>query len=226
MPPPIKTSASPPPHSDSESDSDEDAEKSEEEERRLEEQEALERKLRHLQSVMTADTLGLVRDGRPKTKGKEPRRGRDMMSPTSPSPLRQAYTRNFRRDPSSSDFNSNMSSPQGSVQGSIPSIPSPSESQVQSPVARHFTHTKSPSPPAVSVSQARGVPHMQYRPMAIATPHASDRSSTQGSAASSYSDIGGRWFQYAPYYLSLNYYNRVHESVSFGLGERYIVEHS
>ncbi|KAI5124844.1 hypothetical protein M0805_007278 [Coniferiporia weirii] len=166
------------------SESEDEAEKAEEEERRLEEQEALDKKLKHLQAIMTSDAIGLVHDVRPKVKGKEPQRGRDLMSPASPSPLRQTFQ---RRDPSSSDFNSATSS----LQGSIPSIPSPPpEPQSQLPRTRHLTQgKKSSSPPALSSSQARGQAHMQYRPMAVGMTQASDRSSTQGSSASSFSDI-------------------------------------
>ena len=188
VPPPIRTSASPPSISGSDSESDDEAARAEKEERRQEEQEALDKKLKRLQSTMTSNTLGLVRDARPKGKGKELQRGRDLRSPTSPSPLRrQTFPGPGRADLSSSDFNSNTSSPQGS----IPSIPSPSESQTQSPVARNFAHVKSSSPPAVSSNQARGHSHMPYRPVAVGMAHQSDKSSTHGSSASSFDDISG-----------------------------------
>ncbi|EJD01343.1 uncharacterized protein FOMMEDRAFT_169482 [Fomitiporia mediterranea MF3/22] len=181
-PPPIRTSTSSLPYPDSNSESEEEAEKAEEEERRLEEQEALDKKLKHLQSIMTSNTLGLVKEAQPKKKGKEVQRGRDVRSPTSPSPLRQTFAGSFRRDLSSSDLNSNTSSPQGS----IPSIPSPPpENEPRSPVARHFQHTKSSSPPAISRVQA----HVPYRPMTVGLTHTSDRSSTHGSSASSFTDI-------------------------------------
>lgn len=181
---PLKSTASSPDHSETESD--EEADKAEEEERRLEEQDALDKKLKHLQTVMTSDALGLVRDTRPKNKGKVIERGRDgLKSPTSPSPLRQIVQ---RRDVSSSDYNSSTSSPQGS----IPSIPSPSsESQPHSPLSRRHSHAnKSSSPPAVSGGHARGQSHLQYRPM-MGGAIASDRGSNQGSSASSFSDISG-----------------------------------
>ncbi|PAV21058.1 autophagy-related 29 [Pyrrhoderma noxium] len=181
LPPPILTS--PIENSDSDSESEEEAIKAEEEERRLEEQDALERKLKHLQDKMTSNTVGLVRDIRPKAVGQELQRGRDPRSPTSPSPLRQTYQ---QRDMSSSDFNSSTSSPQGS----IPSIPSPPpEPQAQFTVARHMHAQKSSSPPAVSPGQARGQAHIQYRPIPVGMVHTSDKSSTQGSTTSSFSDI-------------------------------------
>ncbi|OCB87514.1 hypothetical protein A7U60_g5419 [Sanghuangporus baumii] len=186
VPPPVKTLTSSPSPLDSNSESEDEAAKAEEEERRAEEQEALDKKLKQLQTMMTNNTLGLVRDARPKTRGKEPQRGRDIRSPTSPSPLRrQTFPGAGRRDLSSSDFNSNTSSPQGS----IPSIPSPSESQTQSPVARNFAHVKSSSPPAISSNLARGHSHMPYRPMAVGIAQQSDKSSTHGSSASSFDDI-------------------------------------
>lgn len=171
-----------PPLSDSETDSEDEAVKADEEERRLEEQEALDKKLEQLKTQMTSYAVGLVRDERianSQLKGRQPARGRDLRSPTSP--LRNA----FQRDPSSSDLNSSTDSPQGS----IPDIPSPSDSQSQLFAGRQVTRPV-PSPPALSPNQARGQP-MQYRPMPIGIAHASDRSSTQGSSASSFSDISG-----------------------------------
>ena len=178
-------SASSPLLSDSDSESEDEANRIEAEERKLEEQDALEKKLKHLQTIMTAEAVGLVRDPRSR-KGKEPARGRELRSPTSP--LRHQTFQ--REDLSSSELNSsNTSSPQGS----LPDIPSPppEPSQYGSPSARHLrSGTKSSSPPTVSPRYAVGHAHMQYRPMAVGK-HASDRSSTQGSSASSFSDISG-----------------------------------
>ena len=209
LPPPILTS--PIENSDSDSESEEEAIKAEEEERRLEEQDALERKLKHLQDKMTSNTVGLVRDIRPNAVGKELQRGRDPRSPTSPSPLRQTYQ---QRDMSSSDFNSSTSSPQGS----IPSIPSPPpEPQTQFAVARHMHAQKSSSPPAVSPGQARGQAHIQYRPIPVGMVHTSDKSSTQGSTTSSFSDISGTslliYTVYCGYFINIK--DRVNELISF-----------
>lgn len=161
--------------SDSDTDSDKEAEeRAEEEERRLEEQETLEGKLKHLQSVMTSEALGLVRDARQKTKGKQVQRGRDMKSATSPSPLRQTFQ---RRDLSSSDFNSNTSSPQGS----IPSIPSPSSGSLpQSPISRHMTTGRKASSPAVK----------SHRPLVVEIVK-NDQGSNHGSSASSFESLSG-----------------------------------
>lgn len=165
--------------SESDSESDDEASKAEEEERQREEQEALDRKIKQLKEQMTNDAVGLVRDERiasSQVNGRQRARGREVRSPTSP--LRNA----FQRDPSSSDLNSSTSSPQGS----IPSIPSPTESQSHLFAGRQVSRpTKSQSPPALTTSPVRSQP-MQYKPLAFA----SDRSSTQGSTASSYSDIG------------------------------------
>lgn len=169
--------------SDSQSESDEEADKAEEEERRLEEEEALDKKLKALQKVMTNDALGLVREPRRTTKGKEPDRGRHGL--TSPrSPLRQS----IRRSLSTSESASGTSSPQGS----IPSIPSPTvESLPQSPISRHLSPAKkSSSPPVVSAGNARGQSHMQYRPI-VGRARASEKGSNHGSNASSFSDISG-----------------------------------
>ncbi|TDL29357.1 hypothetical protein BD410DRAFT_892664 [Rickenella mellea] len=167
-----------PPSSDSESE--EEADKAEEEERRLEEEETLNRKLKDLQKVMTSETLGLVREPRRQSKGKEVERGRH--GPTSPkSPLRQSV----RRSLSTSESASGTTSPQGS----IPSIPSPSGSQPHSPISRHLSPAKkSSSPPALSSGNARGQSHMQYRPIMGRT-RPSEKGSNHGSSASSFSDI-------------------------------------
>lgn len=215
IPPPIKTSRSLPSDSDSNSESDDEAEKAEAEERRREEQEALDKVLKQLQTDLTSNAVGLVRDTRSK-KGKEPQRGRDIRSPASPSPLRHSFRGNMRRDLSSSDLNSSTSSPQGS----IPSIPSPPpESLSQSPVARHFSHTKSSSPPALSTGQARGQAHMQYRPMAVGMAHTSDRSSTQGSSASSFSDISGMSIYSLQLQPDLLLIFRVHKPICIRIGK-------
>lgn len=170
--PVVQSQISSPSNSDSESN--EEAERADDEARRLEEQESLEVKLKHLQSVMTSEALGLVRDARQKTKEKQVQRGRDMKSATSPSPLRQTFQ---RRDLSSSDFNSNTSSPQGS----IPSIPSPSsDSLPQSPVSRHMTSGRKASSPAVK----------SHRPMAVEMVK-NDQGSNHGSSASSFESLSG-----------------------------------
>ncbi|KLO16311.1 hypothetical protein SCHPADRAFT_937933 [Schizopora paradoxa] len=184
---PIKANDSP---YSSESDSDEEQEREEAEEKMREEQEALDQKLKRLKSVMTNDTLGLVRTASSSNKGKEVDRGRDgLKSPTSPSPLRQSVGRRDLRSLSASE-NSTTSSPHGS----IPSIPSPSsESLSHSPVGRHLHQAKkSYSPPMVSPGHARGQSHMSFRPLiGVSRPSTSDtsRSSNQGSNASSFSDI-------------------------------------
>lgn len=200
-----------PTSSGSDTDSEDEAVKNDEEERRLEEQKELDKKLEQLKAQMTNDAIGLVRDERiaaSQSKGKQYLRGRNPRSPTSP--LRNA----FQRDPSSSDLNSSTSSPQGS----IPSIPSPSESQSQLFAGRQVTRpTKSSSPPVLSPSQARSQP-MQYRPMAIDIAQASDRSSTQGSSASSFSDISG-WFvsRNVHHVFSLFWPDRIYQPVGVSI---------
>lgn len=186
---PIKANDSP---YNSDSESDDDQEREDAEEKTREEQEALDQKLKRLQSVLTADALGLVRTASPNAKGKQAERGREgPKSPSSPSPLRQSVGRRDLRSLSASE-NSATSSPPGS----IPSIPSPSsDSLPHSPVGRHLHQAKkSSSPPMVSPGHARGQSHMPFRPMiGVTRPSTGDtsRSSNQGSTASSFSDISG-----------------------------------
>lgn len=166
---------------------DEEAAKEEEADRKLEEQEALDRKLKDLQKLITGDALGLVSSSRPKPKhkGKEMDRGR-MPVTTQGHPHTQ---RSYRNDELSSRSQSVSST--SSPQGSIPSIPSPPpESQSQSPISRHLSPSKSSSPPAISPRSARGQSHLRYGQM-VGRTSASEQGSNQGSSASSFSDISG-----------------------------------
>lgn len=169
-------SPSPPP-----SPSDSESEQEDEQEKRAEVLDALEKKLKHANMTMKGDALGFVRTARPKTKKNQERGREGLTSPSSP--LRQSFRRG---DLSSSDLNSSASSPQGS----IPSIPSPTSSSLsQSPAGRHISAArKSSSPPAVSSGFAQGQSNIQHRTIASIT-RPSERSSSQGSNASSFSDI-------------------------------------
>ena len=160
--------------SDSDPESEEEAERADAEQRRAEEEETLEQKLKHLQSIMTSENLGFVRGARTKTKGKSVQRGRDLQTATSPSPLRQTFQ---RRDLSSSDFHSNNSSPHGS----IPSIPSPSDSLPQSPTSRQPMSSRRTSGPTVK----------SHRPIAVEIVK-KDQESNQGSSASSFDSLSGK----------------------------------
>jgi hypothetical protein len=164
------------PSSSEKTDSDdEDALREEDAERDAEEQEALDRKLQHLQKMMTNDTLGLVSAARPRDKGKAVDRGRVGVVPQ-------------RLDTLSS--RSASQSVSSSPQGSIPDIPSPpSGSQPHSPISRHMS-SKSSSPPAVSPRSALGQSHRRYGPLVDRTV-SEQGSSHGGSEASSFSDISG-----------------------------------
>jgi len=165
------------PSSSEKTDSDdEDAIKEEDADRDAEEQEALDRKLQHLQKMMTNDALGLVSAARPRDKGKFVDRGRGGSAPQ-------------RLDTLSSRSASQSVSSASSPQGSILDIPSPpGDSQPQSPMSRHMS-TKSSSPPAVSPRSALGHSHRRYGPLVDRT--VSEHGSSHGSEASSFSDISG-----------------------------------
>lgn len=63
-----------------------------------------------------------------------------------------------------------------------------------SPMVRHITSPKSSSPPAVSVRNARGHSHLRGHGQGYThgTPGVSEGESTQGSSASSFSDLSGK----------------------------------
>ena len=193
------TSAVSPPDSD-ESEEEEHARREAELEKRIEEQEALDQKLRDLERKMTKEALGLVASPPQsptyldKRKGKETDRGRvrplSMSSASSSLHQRlnmQQLDMNMSRRISQSQTPSHHSlSSTSSPQGSIPSIPSPppeSRSPQLSPMARHFSPAKSTSPPAIS----HGVAWGNARPGRVR----SERGSEMGSEASSFSDISG-----------------------------------
>ena len=157
----------------SDDDSDAELDASEQAERRLEEQEALDQKLRNLQTMITGDKLGLVRSSRP--------RQRTERSSKDPQRALSNYT--------SLDSSSPSTSSVGSPQGSIPSIPSPpSEPQ---PIRRPAVTAKSSSPPALSSRHAHPQGFGGLIGMAQKT---GERDSNNGSSASSFSDLSGRSF--------------------------------
>ena len=176
-----------PSSSEEEIDSEEEAAAKEEEaDRKLEEQEALELKLKNLQKMMTNDSLGLVSSSRPKDKSRAVDRGRIGVQSSRP-PLAMPG----RGEPSSRSTSQSVSST-SSPQGSVPSIPSPPPgSQSHSPISRHMSPSKSSSPPAVSPRSAHGQSHLRYGPL-IDRSASEQSSSNHGSEASSFSDISGR----------------------------------
>ncbi|KAH7912958.1 hypothetical protein BJ138DRAFT_1147148 [Hygrophoropsis aurantiaca] len=171
-----------PPSSDEYDSEDELAAKEEEADRKQEERETLDRKLANLQKVMTSEVVGLVASPVSPNKGKDVIRGRAPI-PSSSQYIQESFRRNDTRNRDHSASVSSTSSPQGS----IPSIPSPPpESQPQSPMSRHLSTSKSSSPPALSVRNARG--KMRYGAL-VAQANVSEQESNQGSSASSFSDI-------------------------------------
>ena len=187
----------------SDDDSDAEVDASEQAERRLEEQEALDKKLRNLQTMITGDKLGLVRSSRPRQRAERPSRD--------PHRALSNYT--------SLDSSSPSTSSVGSPQGSIPSIPSPppEQHQVQQPTPRRAIATKSPSPPALSSRNA----HPQgFGGLIGMVQRNSERDSNNGSSASSFSDLSGQLStsNFAPSYSAHPRYRR--QSLRFCHGER------
>jgi len=157
----------------SESETDEEEEKQEEAERRLEEQEALDKKLRNLQTLLTGDNVGLVSSTKETRKGKEPQNQRRVPS-GSPPQVAGANTGDSGR---SSQSISSASSPRGS----IPSIPSPPPESSQSLTSRHIAPAKpATSPGATSPPDPKTQPLLRYGPAVKAT---------SGSSTSSFSDL-------------------------------------
>jgi hypothetical protein len=185
-----RTSPSPSSSSNSE---DEAAAKEEENERLVEEQDALAKKLSVLQKMMTSDALGLVSPSTSSTpRRREMERGRFRLASSMSIPMSR------HRDDHHSSRSQSVSST-SSPQNSIPSVPSPSDSQRNSPISRHLSHSKSSSPPAVSPRSARGRSHLRYGPLispaAAASEQGSEVGSTHGtSSASSFSDLSGEPF--------------------------------
>jgi len=149
--------------------SSEDEESQEREAKKEEEQDALTKRLKELEKVITNERLGLVQRHR------DPSRSESISS-----------ERRHSSAPSSVAPENPPESLSASPQGSIPSIPSPpSGSQViNQPTRRLHSPTKSP---LTSPSPLRGQPQLRLFPSRT---RASEKgSSTQASTASSFSDI-------------------------------------
>lgn len=159
----------------SDDDSDAELDASEQAERQLEEQEALDKKLRNLQTMITGDKLGLVRSSRPRQRTERPSRD--------PQRALSNYTSLDSSSPSPSSL--------GSPQGSIPSIPSPppERHQVQQPARRQAVPAKSSSPPALSPRNAQP---QGFGGLIGMVQKNSERDSNNNSSASSFSDISGK----------------------------------
>src|SRR6266404_4130765 len=159
------------------SETDEEDEKQEVAERRLEEQEALDKKLRNLQTLLTGDNIGLVSSIKENPEGREPQ-GQGRVAPNSPLRVAGANT----GDSSRSQSISSASSPRGS----IPSIPSPPSESSQSLTSRHIAPAKptASSSPTSPVTATKTQPLLRYGPSVNATP-------ASASSASSFSDLSG-----------------------------------
>ncbi|KAH9965898.1 hypothetical protein BC827DRAFT_1354887 [Russula dissimulans] len=157
----------------SESETDEEYERAEEAARQLEEQEALDKKLKNLQTLLTGDNVGLVSSINEHGKGKEPQTQGRFASSSPPQRARNEIVTSSR-----SQSISSASSPQGS----IPSMPSPPpESSSQSLTSRRTSPAKPPGPLSANpLGQAKTQPLLRYGPSVKATTN---------SSASSFSDL-------------------------------------
>ena len=169
----------------SESESDGEYERREEAERRLEEQEALDKKLKNLQTLLTGDNVGLVSSEHRKAKESQTQ-GRFASSSSS---------QMARKDASVSSRSQSISSA-SSPRGSIPSIPSRTPESSQSLTSKHTSPTKSVGPAtAATPGQTRTQPLLRYGPSVNAA---------TGSSASSFSDLSGLWsFSCSPVVIRL-----------------------
>ena len=158
----------------SESESDGEYERREEAERRLEEQEALDKKLKTLQILLTGDNVGLVSSISEHGKANEQQTpGHGRVAP-SPPPQRG------RMDTSASSRSQSISSA-SSPRGSIPSMPSPSSESPQS-----LRSPANPAGPSTTIppGQTKTQPVMRYGPSVKATTN---------SSTSSFSDLSGSY---------------------------------
>lgn len=159
----------------SESETDGEYEKREEAERRLEEQEALDKKLKTLQTLLTGDNVGLVSSISEHGKANEQQtHGHFAPSP----PPQRGHT-----DTSASSRSQSISSA-SSARGSIPSMPSPPESP-QSLRSKHSSPAN-PAGPSTTIppGQAKTQPVLRYGPSVKATTN---------SSTSSFSDLSGSY---------------------------------
>ncbi|KAI0268226.1 hypothetical protein BC834DRAFT_682368 [Gloeopeniophorella convolvens] len=153
-----------------------DGDEDEEAERRLETQEALDKKLRNLHSLLTGDNIGLVSSVNDNRRTRE-HQARMPFAPSSPPQRVGMSTGGLSRSQSISS----SSSPRGS----IPSMPSPPPESSQSLASRNTSPpNRAVGPHTVSSEQTRTQPLLRYGASSKVTP-----SSNQGSSASSFSDL-------------------------------------
>lgn len=183
--------------SEGEEEEEEELRKLEEEERRIEEQDALERKLKDLELKMTRDAVGLVSSPTRLPSGRRGGRDRPLSESSTSSSIHHRLAMSRRHSLSQTPSHHSLSSTTNSTQGSIPDIPSPPlefTSQPTSPITRHLnTAISSRSPPTVSHNTAFGT----MRGSTAASRRLggnvrSDKGSEIGSTASSLSDLSGK----------------------------------
>ncbi|GJJ07229.1 hypothetical protein Clacol_001429 [Clathrus columnatus] len=150
----------------------------EEETRKLEEEEAVGRRLKELEKMINSDTLGFVRAPKPPSR---------INLGSSQDQTRSQLAESVRREDSvAGTSESSVASPQGSIP-SIPSTPtesrSPTGSSALSSVQATTTLPQNHQPQ--SPSQAQSSRHNSRRGFPRSTQHAN----SQGSAASSFSDL-------------------------------------
>ena len=163
--------ASSPASSQSSVSSDEAIDKAEEEERRQEEQEAVGRRLKELEKLMSGDMLGFARPPRI-----QPMPGPSTAVPRSP--LREPVQRGDSASESTSI----------SPQGSIPSIPSPPPESSSSQALSATPASATAASPALLSPLVPRSQHYPRRGVGVRA-RPSQRGSSHGSSASSFSDM-------------------------------------
>jgi hypothetical protein len=160
----------------SDSETDGEYERREEAERQLEEQDALDKKLKTLQTLLTGDNVGLVSSISEHGKAKE----QQIHGRIAPSPPPQRG----RMGTSVSSRSQSISSA-SSPRGSIPSMPSPPPESPQ-PLRSKHTSPANPAGPSTTIppGQTRGQPVLRYGHSVKATTN---------SSTSSFSDLSGSY---------------------------------
>ncbi|KAF8530920.1 hypothetical protein JB92DRAFT_2854304 [Gautieria morchelliformis] len=160
------------PTSSHSSESSDEVDKAEEEERRQEEQDAVGRQLKELEKMMSNDILGFARPPR-------------LKPSADPSTIGQHSSLRETVQAGDSTSDSGATSPQGSIP-SIPSPPPDSQSQSSSQAMSSTQAALHVSPPVHPPSRLNPQPH---RGVTVIRARPSQRGSSHGSSASSFSDL-------------------------------------
>lgn len=160
------------PTSSHSSESSDEIDKAEEEERRQEEEDAVGRRLKELEKMMSSDTLGFARPPRLKP-------GAVPSAMSQRSPLRESI------QPGDSTGNSGATSPQGS----IPSIPSPPPDSQSQSSSQAMSSTQAALPANAPLRPPPRLNPQPHRGVSIVRAHPSQIGSGHGSSASSFSDL-------------------------------------